>query len=61
MERTFCGGAQFCYRIFLNLHFGLETTSFQSGFKSGKQEKHLLVLSPENMVDGARRICHSGL
>jgi hypothetical protein len=35
----FSDGAQFSYRIFLNLLFGLETTSFQSGFKFGKQEK----------------------
>jgi len=34
-----CDGAQFTYRIFLNLPYGLETTSFQSGFKFGKQEK----------------------
>jgi len=32
----------------------LETTSFQSGFKFGKQEKSLLGLSPENRVDGAQ-------
>jgi hypothetical protein len=31
--------AQFCYRIFLNLTYGLETTFFQNGFKFGKQEK----------------------
>ena len=39
LERTFCDGAQFSYRIFLNLFYRLETTSFQSGFKFGKQEK----------------------
>jgi len=39
LERTFCDGAQFSYRIFLNLLYGLETTYFQSGFKFGKQEK----------------------
>ena len=39
LEHTFCDDAQFSYRIFLNLLYGLETTSFQSGFKSGKQEK----------------------
>ena len=39
LEHTLCDGAQFCYHIFLNLHYGLETTSFQSGFKFGKQEK----------------------
>jgi len=39
LERTFCDGPQFSYRIFLNLLYGLETTSFQSGFKSEKQEK----------------------
>ena len=38
LEHTFCDGAQFSYRIFLNLPYGLETTSFQSGFKFGKQE-----------------------
>jgi hypothetical protein len=44
LERTFCDGAQFSYRIFLNLLYDLETTSFQSGFKFGKQEKNLLGL-----------------
>ena len=39
LERTCCDGAQFSCRIFLNLLYGLETTSFQSGFKLGKQEK----------------------
>ena len=39
LERTFCDGAQFSYRIILNLLYGLETTSFQSGFNFGKQEK----------------------
>jgi len=39
LERTCCDGAQFNCRIFLNLLCGLETTSFQSGFKLGKQEK----------------------
>ena len=39
LERTFCDGAQFSCRIFLNLLYGLEKTSFQSGFKLGKQEK----------------------
>ena len=38
MERTCCDGAQFSYRIFLNLLYGFETTSFQSGFKLLKQE-----------------------
>ena len=36
LERTFCDGAQVCYRIFLNLVYGFDTTSFQSGFKFGK-------------------------
>jgi hypothetical protein len=39
LERTFCDGAQLSYHISLNLHYGLETKSFQSGFKFGKQEK----------------------
>jgi len=39
LERTFCDGAQFSYRFFLNLLYGLETTSFQNVFKFGKQEK----------------------
>jgi len=39
LERTFSDGAQFSYRIFLNLLHGLETTSFRSGFKFGKEEK----------------------
>jgi len=38
LERTFCDGVQFSYRIFLNILYGLETMSFQSGFKFGKQE-----------------------
>ena len=38
LERTFCDGAQFSCRILLNLLYGLETTSFQSGFNFGKQE-----------------------
>ena len=38
LERTFCDSAQFSYLIFLNLLYGLETTSFQSGFEFGKQE-----------------------
>ena len=36
LECTLSDGAQFSYRIFLNLLSGLETTSFQSGFKCGK-------------------------
>ena len=56
LQRTFCDGAQFSYRIFLNLLNGLETTSFQSGFKFGKGKKSLLGLSPENRVDGAQRM-----
>jgi len=39
LERTFSDGARFPYRIFLNLLYGLETTSFQSGFRSGRQER----------------------
>lgn len=38
---------------FLNLFYCLETTSFQSGFKFGKEEKkYLLGLGPENRVNG---------
>ena len=33
-EHTFCDGAQFSYRIFLNILYGLEMTSFQSGFNT---------------------------
>jgi len=47
MERTFCDGAQFPYRIFLNLLYGLETIYFQSGFKFGKQEKSAGAKSEE--------------
>ena len=43
LKRIFCDGAQFSYRIFLNLIYGLETTSFQSGFKFRKQEKVCLI------------------
>jgi hypothetical protein len=32
-------GVRFSYRVFLNLLYGLVTTSFQSGFKLEKQEK----------------------
>jgi hypothetical protein len=39
LESTFCDGAQFSYRILLNLLEGLEATKFQSGFKFGKQEQ----------------------
>jgi len=39
LERTFCDGVQFSYRIFLNQLYDLETTSFQSGFNFGKQDK----------------------
>jgi len=39
LERTFCDGAQFSNRIFPNPLYSLETTSFQSSFKFGKQEK----------------------
>ena len=38
LERTLSGGAHFSYHIFLNLLYGLETTSLESGFKFGKQE-----------------------
>jgi hypothetical protein len=48
LERTFCDGEQFSYRSFLNLLYGLETTSFQSGFKFGKQEKSV---GPENILN----------
>ena len=33
LERIFCDGAQFCYRIFLNLLYGLETTYFHSDYQ----------------------------
>jgi len=55
-------GTQFVWwRAVLLSHFpeslyGLETTSFQSSFKSGKQKKSLLGLSPENNVVGAQRM-----
>jgi len=39
LDCTFCDGPRFSYRIFLTLLCGLETTSFQSGFKFGKQKK----------------------
>jgi len=39
LEHTFCDGMHFSYHIFQNLLYGLEMTSFQSGFKFGKQEK----------------------
>jgi len=38
LEYPFCDGAQFSYRIFLNLFYDFEMTSIQSGFKIGKQE-----------------------
>jgi hypothetical protein len=41
MERTSCEGAQFSYRIFLNLLYGLEKKSFQSGFKFRKKKKKI--------------------
>ena len=41
LECIFCDGAQFAYRIFLNLLCGLETTSFQSGFNFGETGKSL--------------------
>jgi hypothetical protein len=53
LERTFCDDAQFSYRIFLNLPYGLEMTSFQRGFKFEKQDKVCWGLNPENRVDGA--------
>ena len=37
-----CRRAILSYRIFLNLLYGLETASFQSGLKFEKQEKSLL-------------------
>jgi len=46
--------ARFSYRIFLNLLYGLEKTSFQSGFKFGKTIKGMLGLSAENGVAGAQ-------
>jgi len=39
LEYTNCDGEQFSYCVFLNLLYGLETASFQSVFKFGKQEK----------------------
>jgi hypothetical protein len=39
LERTFFDSAQFSYRIFPNMLYGLETTSFQSDFKFWKDEK----------------------
>ena len=41
--------------IFLNLLCGLEMTSFQSGFKFGKQEK-VCWAKLENRVDEAQRM-----
>ena len=41
-------------RIFLTHLYGLETTSFQTGFKFGKTGKSLPGLSPRNRVDGAQ-------
>jgi hypothetical protein len=35
LEHTFCDGAQFFCHIFLNLLYGLEIMSFESGFKFG--------------------------
>jgi hypothetical protein len=55
LERTFCDGAHVSYRIFLNLRYGLETTSFQSDFKFGKQQK-VAGVCPDNKVDGAQRM-----
>jgi hypothetical protein len=40
----FCDGVQFSYRIFMTLPSGLETTSFQSGFKCGTQEKVFITI-----------------
>jgi hypothetical protein len=56
LERTFCEGVHFSYRIFLNLLFGLETTSFQSVFKVWKAGKSMLGLRTDNRVDGAQRM-----
>ena len=39
LERTFCNGAQFPYHVLLNLLYGLETTSYQNGFKFRKPEQ----------------------
>jgi hypothetical protein len=38
LEPNFCDGAQYPYRIFLNLIYGFGKTSFQSGFNIWKQE-----------------------
>jgi hypothetical protein len=56
LKRTSYDGAKFSYRIFLNILYSLETTSFQSGFNFGKQEKVCWGLSPENRVDEAQRM-----
>jgi len=39
LERTFCDGAQFSYRILLNLLYGLETTSFKVVLSLGNRKK----------------------
>lgn len=33
LQCTFCDGARFSFRSFLNLFYGWKTTSYQSGFK----------------------------
>jgi len=39
LECTFCDGMQFYYHIFLNLLYGLETTSFQVVLSVGNRKK----------------------
>lgn len=53
-ECTFYDWLQFSNHIFLNLFFGLETRSFQSNFKSEKDEKSLMGLRKESRVGAAQ-------
>ena len=39
LERTFCDGEQFSCRVFLNLLYGLETTSFKVFLNLGNRKK----------------------
>jgi len=57
LEHNSCDGTQFSYRIFLNLLYSLETTSFQSGFKFKTKFNADTLFKYANVTNETTHIC----
>jgi len=61
LERTFCDGTQFSYRIFLNLHVFKKKTYFLNSAPTSKEGVPWLLSAPSGRFRRQTAICHVSL